>query len=246
MEATRRVFLTAGLAGVPAAVVVQQLSAQRRSVAPADDTQFQLALGREIAAQVRAAQAGGNLREIARSFTTTLRLHAAHWRQRGGDAALRESIRAAKANGHWQHALDHAANPEARQQALAECQRRFGVDLRDLSPAPSRLRGPEDVERFGAAILGGASSADQLDRLAGLLDDASTRLPGNINVRLEQQWNEFCQDYVCSTVWVLGEAAAWACAFAFLFMEAGAIACATAFVEYEMARFFAWLIGCYC
>ena len=246
MEATRRLFLTAGLAGVPAAVVVQQLNAQRRNPERADDGRFLLALGHEMAAQVKAAQAGGALREIARSFTTTLRLHAAYVRQTGGDAALRDAIRNAKADGRWQHALDSAGDPRARQRVIEECQRRFGVDLRQLSPDPARQSTRDDMERFAAAMLGGASVADQLDRLAGLLDEAASRLPGNLNIRLDQSYDDWCQSGLCQIVWMLEQIWGAACSIGWMLGEPGLIACAAAFVEWEMARFFAWLVGCNC
>jgi hypothetical protein len=246
MEATRRLFLTAGLAGVPSALIVQQLNAQRRGPGPQNDSAFLSAIGHQLAAQARAAQAGGALREIARSFTTTLRLHAAYLRQSNGDAAWRDRIRNAKSNGHWQHALDSAGDPQARERAIEECQRRFGVDLRQFSPGPARQSTRDDMERFATMMLGGVSIADQLDRLAGLLDDASSRMPGNLNVRFDQSYDQWCQDGVCQIVWVLEQIWAAACSVGWMFGEPGLIACAAAFVEWEMARFFTWLIGCNC
>lgn len=245
MDATRRVFLTAGIAGVPGAMLLQQLQAQGPAQS-ADDNRFINALGQEVARQIKAAQADAPLGEIAHAFTATLRLHAAYLRQRDGDAAMRKMIRDAKANGHWEHALERAGDPEARLEAIEQCQRRFGIDLQQLSPAPRRQTTREDMERFAAAMLGGASFASQLEQLATLIDDSSARLPGNLKVGLEQSYDEWCQSGLCQIVWVLEQVWGAACSVAFFLGEAGAIACATAFVEYEMARFFAWLVGCYC
>ena len=243
---SRRLFLAAGVAGVPGALVAQQFNAQGRKPGAADDSQFLTALGREMGAQVRAARAGGSPREISRSFTTTLRLHAAYLRQHGGDAALRDAIGAARRNGHWQHVLDRAGDPAERGRALAECQRRFGVDLSELSPAPSRPVWAEDFERFAELLRGGLSISAEIDKLADALDSAADRLPGAQRAAWEQSYEEWCAATVCYVIWLLEIAWGAACSLGFLAGEPGMIACAVAFIEYEQARFFAWLIGCYC
>ena len=243
----RRLFLTAGLAGVPGVLIVDQVSAQRgNSAAAADNGQFLNGLGREMARQIRAAQAGGSIREVARSFTSTLRLHAAYLRQQGGDAALRRRIREARRGGHWQHALDSAGDPKARDRVVAECRRRFGVDLSQLSPAPQRQATREDMERLAEMVEGGLSISQQIDTLADALDQAADRLPGNQQAAWMQTYEQWCAATICNIIWMLEIAWGAACSLAFLLGEPGLIACAVAFIEYEQARFFAWLIGCYC
>jgi hypothetical protein len=242
----RRLFLAAGLAGVPGALVAQQFNTPRRNPDTADHVQFLTALGREMGAQVRAARAGGSPREIARSFTTTLRLHAAYLRQHGGDDALRDSIRDAKRSGHWQHALDRAGDPAERARAAAECRRRFGVDLSELSPAPSKPATAEDFERFAELLHDGLSISSEIDKLADALDAAADRLPGVQRAAWEQSYEQWCQSTICYVIWLLEIAWGAACSLGWLAGEPGLIACAVAFIEYEQARFFAWLIGCYC
>jgi hypothetical protein len=243
---SRRLFLAAGVAGVPGALVAQQFNAPGRNRGADDDTQFLTALGREMGAQVRAARAGGAPREIARSFTTTLRLHAAYLRQRGGDAALRDAIREARRSGHWQHVLDRAGDPGEKTRAIAECRRRFGVDLIDLSPAPSKVVTPEDFERFADLVRDGLSISGEIDKLADALDAAADRLPGVQRAAWEQSYEQWCQSTICNVIWLLEIAWGAACSLGWLAGEPGLIACAVTFIEYEQARFFAWLIGCYC